>query len=141
MQVLQYNFERYHPRPYNNKLCHDKLLSVSKQPMWNTPLQTFMVTIMMAAGLSLSACNSSEPEVSETNTLDNSEEQVVADASDSANTDLDGAVSDQDTPVVYEVSTWNTDAVTSLKINDLKAITTTLGNVVTTDENLSLIHI
>ncbi len=103
--------------------------------MWNTPLQTFMVTIMMAAGLSLSACNSSEPEVSETNTLDNSEEQVVADASDSANTDLDGAVSDQDTPVVYEVSTWNTDAVTSLKINDLKAITATLGSVVTTDEN------
>ncbi len=103
--------------------------------MWNTPLQTFMVTIMMAAGLSLSACNSSEPEVSETNTLDNSEEQVVADASDSASTDLDGAVSDQGTPVVYEVSTWNTDAVTSLKINDLKAITTTLGSVVTTDEN------
>ncbi|WP_435979688.1 hypothetical protein [Psychrobacter sp. DM4] len=108
---------------------------MSKQPMWNTPLQTFMVTIMMAAGLSLSACNSSEPEVSETNTLDNSEEQVVADASDSASTDLDGAVSDQGTPVVYEVSTWNTDAVTSLKINDLKAITTTLGSVVTTDEN------
>ncbi|WP_435950066.1 hypothetical protein [Psychrobacter sp. DM8] len=101
--------------------------------MWNTPLQTFAMTIMMAAGLSLSACSGSETQVSETETPENTEQVVVETSTDA--TDLDGAVSDQGTPVVYEVSTWSTEAVTPVEVNDLDGITATLGSVVSTDEN------
>lgn len=101
--------------------------------MWNTPLQTFAMTIMIAAGLSLSACNGSETQVSEAETPENTEQVVVETSTDA--TDLDGAVSDQGTPVVYEVSTWSTEAVTPVEVNDLDGITATLGSVVSTDEN------
>nr|WP_317199614.1 hypothetical protein [uncultured Psychrobacter sp.] len=101
--------------------------------MWNTPLQTFAMTIMIAAGLSLSACNGSETQVSEAETPENTEQVVVETSNDA--TDLDGAVSDQGTPVVYEVSTWSTEAVTPVEVNDLDGITATLGSVVSTDEN------
>ncbi|MGP4712662.1 MULTISPECIES: hypothetical protein [unclassified Psychrobacter] len=101
--------------------------------MWNTPLQTFAMTIMMAAGLSLSACSGSETQVSETETPENTEQVVVETSTDA--TDLDGAVSDQGTPVVYEVSTWSTEAVTPVEVSNLDGITATLGSVVSTDEN------
>ena len=102
--------------------------------MWNNPLQTFVVTIMMAASLSLSAC-SGEPEIVDTDVSDNGEQVMTDTPEATAEPTLDGATNDQGTPVVYQVSTWGADAVEPVEINNLDAITTTLGSVVSTDEN------
>lgn len=102
--------------------------------MWNNPLQTFVVTIMIAAGLSLSAC-SGEPEIVDTGVSDNGEQVMTDTPEATAEPNLDGATNNQGTPVVYQVSTWGADAVEPVEINNLDAITTTLGSVVSTDEN------
>lgn len=103
--------------------------------MWNKPLQTFVISITMAAGMSLSACDNSKQNTVEESTSDVGAEQTPSvPASPAPEGDLDGATV-QGTPVSYDVSTWSSEEVESLKTDDLDNIRATFGNVVSTDEN------
>ncbi|MBP2279512.1 hypothetical protein H4W00_000325 [Psychrobacter sp. PL19] len=105
--------------------------------MWNNNLQTLLVGITMAAGISLSACDGSKKEVVQ-------EEEIASDTTSAqpavsepvpASPDLDGADVDQGTPVSYDISTWSSNKVKPLKIDELDRIKSTFGKVVGTDEN------
>jgi hypothetical protein len=107
--------------------------------MWNNTLQTFVVGIMLAASVSLSACDSANKEATDDISADATSEQIATETPVQANpdstNDLDGATVEQSTPVTYDVSTWGTDKVEPLKIDDLDGIKSTFGQVVSTDEN------
>ncbi len=107
--------------------------------MWNNTLQTFMVGIMMAAGVSLSACNGAKTDAEEGITAEATSVQSAANKSTQLNpsvdSDLDGATVDQGTPVTYNVSEWSANKATPLKIDELDGIKSTYGKVVSTDEN------
>ena len=114
--------------------------SVSKLPMLKNSLQTLMVGTIMAVGVSLSACNSNKE--SDTATEDfsaESSEQTVAETSKpdntKANADLDGATAAQGTPIKYDVASWGTAKVKALNVDELSAIKSAFGKVVSTDEN------
>ena len=104
--------------------------------MWNKTLQAFMVSTIMAVGVSLSACdNNKNSEVSaEEVSADN---QAVGDTpkTPASNVDLDGATAQEGTPVTYDVASWGPKKVESLSVDQLNAIKSTLGKVVSTDEN------
>ncbi|WP_299186030.1 hypothetical protein [uncultured Psychrobacter sp.] len=110
---------------------------MSKLPMWNNSLQTFAVGIMMAAGVSLSACNGPTQEVTpDIADSDNTTEQArPVQASPAPETDLDGATAEQGTPVKYDVSSWGDKQVQPISIQEVDQIKSTFGKVVTTDEN------
>ena len=104
--------------------------------MWNKTLQAFMVSTIMAVGVSLSACDNNkngEGAAEEVAT----DKQPVADTSKTpaSNADLDGATAQEGTPVTYDVASWGPKKVESLTVDQLNAIKSTLGKVVSTDEN------
>ena len=108
--------------------------------MLKNSLQTLMVGTIMAVGVSLSACNSNKE--SDTATEDvsaESSEQTVAETSKTdnpkANADLDGATAAQGTPVKYDVASWSKGKVKTLNVDELSAIKSAFGKVVSTDEN------
>lgn len=107
--------------------------------MWNNNLQTFAVGIMMAAGISLSACNGSKQDVASEVASDNTTEQAAANTpvqtSPTPNSDLDGATVDQASPVKYNVASWGSKKVKPVSIQEVDDIKPTFGKVVTTDEN------
>lgn len=108
--------------------------------MWNKSLQTLMVSMIMAVGVSLSACNSnteSDTAAKEAG-ADNSEQTTAATSkaeNPNTNADLDGATAAQGTPVKYDIASWGTAKVTPLSIDELKKIQSAFGKVVSTDEN------
>ena len=104
--------------------------------MWNKTLQAFMVSTIMAVGVSLSACgNNKNSEVSAEKV--SAEKQAVADTpkTPASNADLDGATAQEGTPITYDVASWGPKKVESLTVDQLNAIKSTLGKVVSTDEN------
>ena len=104
--------------------------------MWNKTLQAFMVSTIMAVGVSLSACdNNKNSEVSAEKV--SAEKQAVADTpkTPASNADLDGATAQEGTPVSYDIASWDPKKVESLSVDQLNAIKSTLGKVVSTDEN------
>ena len=104
--------------------------------MWNKTLQAFMVSTIMAVGVLLSACdNNKNSEVSAEEV--SAEKQPVADTpkTPASNADLDGATAQEGTPVTYDVASWGSKKVESLSVDQLNAIKSTLGKVVSTDEN------
>ena len=104
--------------------------------MWNKTLQAFMVSTIMAVGVSLSACdNNKNGEVSAEEVA--TDKQPVADTpkDPASNADLDGATAQEGTPVTYDVASWGPKKVESLSVDQLNAIKSTLGKVVSTDEN------
>ena len=104
--------------------------------MWNKTLQAFMVSTIMAVGVSLSACdNSKNSEVSAEEV--SADKQAVADTpkTPASHADLDGATAQEGTPVTYDVASWDSKKVESLSVEQLNAIKSTLGKVVSTDEN------
>ncbi|WP_201615521.1 hypothetical protein [Psychrobacter urativorans] len=105
--------------------------------MWNKPLQTLAVSIMMAAGVSLSACDGSKQNTVEEVASDISGEQSAApvQGSPALDGDLDGATVEQGVPVSYDVSAWGKDSVDSLNVDELDKIKSTFGKVLSTDEN------
>ena len=111
------------------------LYKMSKLPMWNKSLQPLMVSMIMVAGVYLSACNSSnqDAETEASTATEDVATAAPADTTDAA--DLDGAVSDQGTPVSYDVSSWGGKEVKSVSIDELDDIQSTFGKVVTTDKN------
>ncbi|AMT95817.1 MULTISPECIES: hypothetical protein [Psychrobacter] len=108
--------------------------------MWNNNLQTLMVGMIMAVGVSLSGCDNSQSDAQNQDANANTSEQASANdapAKDSAagTADLDGATTAQATPVRYDVSSWGSGEVTPLGIDKLEEIKSTFGKVVSTDEN------
>ncbi len=104
--------------------------------MWNSNLQTFAVGIMMAASVSLSACDSAKQAVTSDVTTEEEAPAVKPEQENSMpNVDLDGATVEQGTPVSYNVSSWSNEEVKPVSINDVDKIKPTFGKVVTTDEN------
>ncbi len=107
--------------------------------MWNNTLQTFVIGITIAAGVSLSACDGSKSTVVEEVAADVAKEtsttEPSAQANANSNVDLDGATAQQGKPVSYDVAAWSKNSAKSLKINELDSIKATLGKVVSTDEN------
>ncbi|WP_201535731.1 hypothetical protein [Psychrobacter immobilis] len=108
--------------------------------MWNTTLQTFLVGTIMAVGVSLSGCNSSTDDAQNQDTNASTSEQTVANDTTAQNSvpakgDLDGATTQQATPVKYDVLAWGADSVKSLSIDELDGIKSTFGKVVSTDKN------
>lgn len=65
--------------------------------MWNNTLQTFVVSIMMAAGLSMSACNGSQKDVEPDTNSDNAPAAETVQSSPTPDTDMDGATVEQGT--------------------------------------------
>ncbi len=107
--------------------------------MWNKFLQTFMIGITMVAGLSLSACDtdkqSTVEEVASTISTDAPASETATANDSTADSDLDGAVTEQGVPVSYDLSTWSKDSVEPIQIDALDSINATFGKVVSTDEN------
>ena len=104
--------------------------------MWNNSLQTFAVGIMMAAGVSLSACNGSTKDTNSEVASDNTTEQAKpAQVSPTPEADLDGATAQQGSPVKYDVSSWGGKQVQPVSIQEVDQIKATFGKVVSTDEN------
>ena len=104
--------------------------------MWNKTLQAFMVSTIMAVGVSLSACdNNKNSEVAAEEVT--ADKQAVADTpkTSAPNADLDGATAQEGTPVTYDVASWDSKKVESLSVEQLDAIKSTFGKVVSTDEN------
>ena len=90
--------------------------------MWNNNLQTLLVGMMMAVGVSLTGCTSNNDAENQDASTDNSEQDIVAAApvEDSAVTegDLDGTTAQQGTPVTYDVSTWGNESVESVNVDE-----------------------
>lgn len=108
--------------------------------MWNNNLQTFMVGMIMAVGVSLGGCDSTQDNAQEQDANKNTSEPAATnDApinSDAASqADVDKAAIEQATPVRYDISAWSSDKVTPLNIDELDGIKSTFGKVLSTDEN------
>ena len=103
--------------------------------MWNTPLQAFVVSIVLAASLSLSGCDSNKEDTISENPGETLVEETPAVDSPSSDADLDGATTKQGTKVVYDVSAWGSDKVKPLDVNEIDGIRSTFGRVVSTDKN------
>lgn len=108
--------------------------------MLNNNLQTLMVSMIMAVGVTLSGCDSTKEDAqgSEVDAATTSEQTAVDASTQTTPTntaDLDGATAEQGTPVKYDVASWSTKKVKTLNIDQLDSIKATLGKVVSTDEN------
>ncbi|WP_299237994.1 hypothetical protein [uncultured Psychrobacter sp.] len=110
---------------------------MSKLPMQKNSLQPLMVSMLMIAGVSLSACNDSNPSAESEASVSSTTEEVATEApTDSTDAaDLDGAVASQGTPISYDTSSWGSTAVEPVTIDELDNIQSTFGSVVTTDKN------
>ncbi len=108
--------------------------------MRNKNIQTFLVSAIMAVGVSLSGCDNSQNDAQDQDVNESTSQQTAADdsattGSASANADLDGATTQQSTPVRYDISGWNATKASPLDIENLQGIKSTFGKVVSTDEN------
>ena len=109
--------------------------------MWNKNLQTLVVGMIMAVGVSLGGCDSAQDEAQDLDVNTNTSESAAANndtqANDSApsKADADRAAIQEATPVRYDISSWSKNKVTPLGIDDLEGIKSTFGKVVSTDEN------
>ena len=106
--------------------------------MWNNTLQTLMVSTIMAVGVSLSACDNNKSSKVSTEEV-SADKQTVSDTpkpkDPAPNADLDGATAQEGTPVKYDVASWGPKKVEPLRVDQLDDIKSTLGKVVSTDEN------
>lgn len=108
--------------------------------MLNNNLQTLMVSMIMAVGVTLSGCDSTKedaqnPEASAASTSEQSAADTSTQTTPTKTADLDGATAQQGIPVKYEVASWSAAPVDSLTVNALDDIKSTFGKVVSTDEN------
>jgi len=109
--------------------------------MWNNSLQTLLVSIVMAVGVSLSGCNSSTDDVQDKAGGDaGTSEQIAVETTatdDNAvtNTEVAVATPQQGKQVQYDVLAWGSESVEPLSIDNLEGIQATLGEVSSTDEN------
>ena len=108
--------------------------------MLNNNLQTLMVSMIMAVGVTLSGCDSTNDDAqgSEVDAATISEHAALDASTQTTPTnsaDLDGATAEQGTPVKYDVASWSTKAVKALNIDQLDSIKSTFGKVISTDEN------
>ncbi|MBP6495339.1 MAG: hypothetical protein KA291_02310 [Psychrobacter sp.] len=104
--------------------------------MWNNTLQTLMVSTIMAVGVPLSACDNNKSSEVSTEEV-SADKQTVSDTpkTPAPNADLDGATAQEGTPVKYDVASWGPKKVDPLRVDQLDDIKSTLGKVVSTDEN------
>lgn len=102
--------------------------------MWNNTLQTFVASIMMAAGLSLSACNDAQQNTESDTSNESASALETVQSNPTPETDMDGATVDQGTPVTYNVASWGSSEK-SVSIKDLDNIKPAYGKVVSTDKN------
>ncbi|WP_025651096.1 MULTISPECIES: hypothetical protein [Psychrobacter] len=108
--------------------------------MLNNNLQTLMVSMIMAVGVTLSGCDSTKedaqnPEASAASTSEQSAADTSTQTTPTKTADLDGATAQQGTPVKYEVASWSAAPVDPLTVDALDDIKSTFGKVVSTDEN------
>lgn len=109
--------------------------------MWNKNLQTLMVSMIMAVGVSLSGCDSAQDDAQDQDVNTNTSEQAAADNDTPTNStapskaDADRAAIQEATPVRYDISAWSGSKVTPLSIDEVEGIKSTFGKVVSTDEN------
>ena len=108
--------------------------------MLNNNLQTLMVSMIMAVGVTLSGCDSTKedaqnPEASAASTSEQSAADTSTQTTPTKTADLDGATAQQGIPVKYEVASWSAAPVDPLTVDALDDIKSTFGKVVSTDEN------
>ena len=104
--------------------------------MWNPNLQTLLVGMIMAVGVTLSGCDSTKEDAPNPDAETSEQATTNEPVQDSANNpDLDGATAQQGTPVRYDVAAWGADKVESLAVDDLDSIKSVFGEVMSTDEN------
>jgi len=108
--------------------------------MLNNNLQTLMVSMIMAVGVTLSGCDSTKedaqnPEASAASTSEQSASDTSTQTTPTKTADLDGATAQQGIPVKYEVASWSAAPVDPLTVDALDDIKSTFGKVVSTDEN------
>lgn len=108
--------------------------------MLNNNLQTLMVSMIMAVGVTLSGCDSTKEDAQdpEAGAATASEQTATDTSTQTAPTDtadLDGATAQQGTPVKYDVLAWGADQVEPITVDELDGIKATFGKVVSTDEN------
>ena len=102
--------------------------------MWNTPLQTVMVSILIAVSVSLSACDSSKQNTVEGVASGISAKPSSPDTSAQSDTTITDTTIAQ-APVHYDISSWHIDDIQRVNIGELDSIQATFGAVVTTDKN------
>ncbi|MGP9517838.1 MULTISPECIES: hypothetical protein [unclassified Psychrobacter] len=104
--------------------------------MWNPNLQTLLVGTIIAVGMTLSGCGSTEDDVQNPDAETSEQATTNEPIQDSANNpDLEGATVPQGTPVKYDIAAWGTGEVESLAVDELDSIKSVFGEVVSTDEN------
>lgn len=108
--------------------------------MLNNNLQTLMVSMIMAVGVTLSGCDSTKedaqnPEASAASTSEQSAADTSTQTTPTKTADLDGATAQQGIPVKYEVASWSAAPADPLTVDALDDIKSTFGKVVSTDEN------
>lgn len=108
--------------------------------MLNNNLQTLMVSMIMAVGVTLSGCDSTKEdaqnlEASAASTSEQSAADTSTQTTPTKTADLDGATAQQGIPVKYEVASWSAAPVDPLMVDALDDIKSTFGKVVSTDEN------
>ncbi|MGO2386253.1 MAG: hypothetical protein ACTH6Z_03900 [Psychrobacter sp.] len=104
--------------------------------MWNPNLQTLLVGTIMAVGMTLSGCDSTEDDAQNPDAETSEQATTNEPIQDSANNpDLEGATVPQGTPVKYDIAAWGTGEVESLAVDELDSIKSVFGEVVSTDEN------
>lgn len=105
--------------------------------MHNNRLSSFIVSmVVMAAGMSLSACSGSNSEAdAEDAEIVTAPTTTETPSSSAKAADLDGAVVEQGIPISYDVAAWNNKEVKPVGIDELDAIQAAFGKVVTSDKN------
>ena len=105
--------------------------------MWKTTLQTTIIGTTLAASLALSGCDTDKQSTVEevASTISTDAPDAQENATPTADSDLDGAVSEQGVPVTYDLATWSKDSVKPIQIDALDNINATFGKVISTDEN------
>ncbi len=103
--------------------------------MWNSNLQTFMVSIMMAAGIALSACNGSKQNAQSDTAVEPTSENQSVEIGSEPSVDLDGATAQQGAPISYDIASWSDEGIKSISVNDVDKIKPTFGKVAATDEH------
>ncbi|GAA0323035.1 hypothetical protein [Psychrobacter aestuarii] len=99
-------------------------------------LQTLFLSLTLAAGVSLTACNDSAPDAVDEQVTETTETPAEQQETTSApEADMDGATAIEGTPIQYDVSAWQAQEVTPIAASDLDAIKSAFGKVTSTDEN------
>ena len=107
--------------------------------MWNRNLQTLLVSAVMVAGVSLGGCDNTKNDTQNAEANSETSEQTVTTEAPAANSaaddDLDGATTQEGSPMSYDVASWSTETVTPLGVDELDSIKSAFGEVMSTDEN------